>query len=410
MRSPLGNAQRFAVRDGAGRVRSTRRRGRLPGTLLGAGGLAAAATALAQSRYNLQPPASAVAQEIYDLHTTMLWICTVIFVAVFGTMFYAIWKHRKSVGHVPAQFHESTTVEIAWTLVPLVILIGMAIPATRVLLQIKDTSNPDITIKATGYQWKWGYDYLSGEGQGISLLSAMSTPRDQIDRYDGTGAPQGEHYLLEVDNAITVPVGKKVRILTTAEDVIHSWWLPAFGVKQDAIPGFVRDTWFRADREGVFRGQCAELCGKEHGFMPIVVNVVSAQQYTAWVGEQLKKTSSTAAEADKVWSKPDLLARGEKVYGSVCAACHQPTGQGIPNAFPPLEGSKVVLGPSAEQVKLVLAGRKGVFTPNSQMPSQAMLSDADIAAAITYTRNAWSNKDKAAADMVQPAEVKALRQ
>ncbi len=355
------------------------------------------------AKYLFQPPVTIIARDIYDLHTAMMWIITGIFVVVFGVMFYSIWKHRKSVGHKAANFHESTAVEIAWTIVPMIILVGMAFPATSVVLAYKDTSNPDLTIKATGYQWKWGYDYINGEGAGISMLSSMTTPREQIEG----DAPKGEFYLREVDNMLTVPVNKKVRILTTANDVIHSFWVPEFGVKQDAIPGFVRDTWFRAEKEGIYRGQCVELCGKDHGFMPIVVNVLSAEKYTAWVAEHQKAAVATADEAARQWTKEELLARGEKVYASVCAACHQPTGQGLANAFPALVGSKVVQGPASEQVKLVLNGRKGGFMPTSQMPAQAMLSDTDIAAAITYTRNAWSNH--ADEGLVQPSVVKAAR-
>jgi cytochrome c oxidase subunit 2 len=355
------------------------------------------------AKYIFQPPVTSVARDIFDLHTSMMWVITFIFVAVFGVMFYSIWKHRKSVGAKPAQFHESTTVEIAWTVVPVIILVAMAFPATRVVLEYKDTSNPDLTVKATGYQWKWGYDYIKGEGEGISMLSTLTTPRDQIEG----DAPKGEHYLREVDNMLTVPVGKKVRILTTANDVIHSFWVPEFGVKQDAIPGFVRDTWFRAEKEGIYRGQCVELCGKDHGFMPIVVNVLSAEKYTAWVASQKASAAGSAEEAAHDWTKAELMARGEKAYAAVCAACHQPTGQGLANAFPALVGSKVVAGPAIDQIKLVLAGRKGVFMPTSQMPSQAMLSDTDIAAAITYTRNAWGNH--ADESLVQPSAVKAAR-
>jgi cytochrome c oxidase subunit 2 len=318
-------------------------------------------------------------------------------------MFYLIFKHRKSVGHKAAQFHESTTVEIIWTVIPLIILVGMALPATKTVLSLKDTSNPDITIKATGYQWKWGYDYMKGEGEGISFLASLSTPQDQI----RNGATKSEHYLLEVDNALVVPVGKKIRILTTANDVIHAWWVPAFGVKQDAIPGFVRDTWFKADKEGTYRGQCAELCGKEHGFMPIVVNVVSAEKYTAWVGEQNKLMAAAADDPNKTWDVAELKTRGEKVFNGNCAACHQANGAGVPNAFPSLVNSKVVLGPKAEQIALVLHGRKGQFMPTSVMPSQSMLSDVDLAAAITYSRNAWGNQAKE--NIVLPAEVKAAR-
>ena len=369
------------------------------------GALAALFPAVASAAYqmNLQPPVTRIAGEIYELHTLMMIIIVIVFLLVFSVMFYSIFKHRKSVGAKAAQFHESTTVEIIWTVIPLVILVGMAWPATKTVLALKDTSNPDITIKATGYQWKWGYDYMKGEGEGISFLSALSTPQDQI----RNGAPKGENYLLEVDNAVVVPVGKKVRILTTANDVIHAWSVPAFGVKQDAIPGFVRDTWFKADKEGTYRGQCSELCGKEHGFMPIVVNVVSAEKYTAWVGEQKKLMAAAADDPNKTWDVAALKARGEKVYNANCAACHQANGAGIPNAFPSLVNSKVVMGARGEQIALVLNGRKGQFMATSVMPAQNTLSDTDIAAAITYSRNAWGNKAKE--DMVTPVEVKAAR-
>ncbi|MBL8443630.1 MAG: cytochrome c oxidase subunit II [Zoogloeaceae bacterium] len=264
----------------------------LSGRLAGSGlSLIVSGSALAQSRYNFQEPVTSVAEQLYDLHTLMLIICAVIFVAVFGVMFWSVFKHRKSRGAVAANFHESTTVEILWTIIPVFILVGMAWPATRTILYMKDTSSPDITIKATGYQWKWGYDYLQGEGEGIRFVSNLSTPREQI---EGSEA-KGEHYLLEVDNPVVVPVGKKVRILTTASDVIHSWWVPAFGVKQDAIPGFIRDTWFRADREGIYRGNCVELCGKDHGYMPIEVHVVSAEAYSQWVAKQVASKAALAA-------------------------------------------------------------------------------------------------------------------
>ena len=369
------------------------------------GALLALFPAIASAAYqmNLQPPVTRIAGEIYELHTLMMIIIVIVFLLVFSVMFYSIFKHRKSVGAKAAQFHESTTVEIIWTVIPLVILVGMAWPATKTVLALKDTSNPDITIKATGHQWKWGYDYIKGEGEGISFLSALSTPQDQI----RNGAPKGENYLLEVDNAVVVPVGKKVRILTTANDVIHAWSVPAFGVKQDAIPGFVRDTWFKADKEGTYRGQCSELCGKEHGFMPIVVNVVSAEKYTAWVGEQKKLLAAAADDPSKTWDVAELKTRGEKVFNGNCAACHQANGAGVPNAFPSLVNSKLVLGAKADQIALVLNGRKGQFTATSVMPPQNVLSDVDIAAAITYSRNAWGNKAKE--DMVLPAEVKAAR-
>ncbi|MGZ3237761.1 MAG: cytochrome c oxidase subunit II [Burkholderiaceae bacterium] len=357
---------------------------------------------------NLQPPVTQIAHEIYSLHTLMLIICLVIFIAVFGVMFYSIIKHRKSLGHKPATFHESTTVEIAWTVVPFIIVILMALPATKTVVAMKDTSNADITIKATGMQWKWGYDYLKGEGEGISFLSTLATPRTQV------GSPgvapseaRGDNYLLEVDNVVVVPVNKKIRVITTANDVIHSWTVPAFGVKQDAIPGFVRDTWFKAEKVGTYRGQCVELCGKEHAFMPIVVSVVSEDDYKKWVEGKKKEMAAKADDPSKVWTIDELKQRGEKVFASNCAVCHQANGKGVPGAFPALDGSKVVNGPKADQINVVLNGKKSGAFP-AEMPSwKAGLSDTDIAAVITYTRNSWSNK--AQENIVQPAEVLAAR-
>jgi len=351
---------------------------------------------------NLQKPVTQIAEQIYNIHNLMLVICLVIFVAVFGVMFYSILKHRKSVGHKAATFHESTTVEILWTIVPFIIVIVMALPATRTVVAMKDTSNADITIKATGMQWKWGYDYLKGEGEGISFLSTLSTPRTQV------GAPgveptekRGDNYLIEVDNEVVVPINKKVRIITTANDVIHSWTIPAFGIKQDAIPGYVRDTWFKAEKIGKYRGQCVELCGKEHAFMPIVVNVVSDEDYKKWVDAKKKEMAAKADDPSKVWTIDELKQRGEKVYASNCVACHQATGKGVPGAFPALDGSAVVNGPKDAQIHLVLNGKNA-------MPSwKSTLSDTEIAAVITYTRNNWSNK--AEQNIVQPAEVLAAR-
>jgi cytochrome c oxidase subunit II len=262
----------------------------------------AAAPYEAASKYNLQPPVSEIASQIYDLHTLILVICAVIFLLVFGAMFYAIINHRKSLGHQPAQFHENTTVEIIWTVVPFVILIAMAWPATKTIIAMKDTSSPDLTIKATGYQWKWGYDYLKGEGDlkevsdGIAFYSALATSYEER----VNAKPKEADYLLDVDNRLVVPVGKKVRILTTANDVLHAWWVPALGVKQDAIPGFIRDTWFKAEKVGVYRGQCAELCGKEHGFMPIVVEVKSVEDFKVWAADQQKKRTAAAPAAVSV--------------------------------------------------------------------------------------------------------------
>ena len=358
----------------------------------------AAEMALA-NQYNLQPPQSIIAREIYDLHSLIMWIIVGIFVVVFGFMTYAIVMHRKSIGHEASQFHEHVGVEIAWTIIPFIILVLMALPATKTIISMKDTSSPDITIKATGYQWKWGYDYLQ---EGISFYSTLSTPREQIENQ----APKGENYLVEVDNPVVVPVGKKVRVIITANDVIHAWWVPALGIKQDAIPGFVRDTWFKADNPGIYRGQCAALCGKDHGFMPIVVEAVSPEQYASWVAEQKKKMAAAAPDPGKQWTLDELKVQGEKIYAGNCVACHQPTGMGVPGTFPALSGSKIVTGPKDAQVAVVLNGvvKDGKPTPMAAFGKQ--LSDVEIAAVITYTRNNWANK---AGDMVTPAEVKAAR-
>ncbi len=254
----------------------------------GVAGLTVAGLALA-APWNLQPPVTKIASDIHSLHEYVMILVTLIFCGVFGAMFYSVYAHRKDKGYKAAQFHESTTVEVLWTVIPLAILVVIAWPATKVVIAQKDTSQADLTIKVTGYQWKWGYDYVKGEGEGIRFVSTLATPRDQIEGR----AEKGENYLLEVDNELVVPVNKKVRILTTAGDVIHAWWIPAFGAKQDAIPGFIRDIHFRAEKTGVFRGQCTELCGKDHGYMPIVVRVVSAEEYTKWVGEQKAKTAAT---------------------------------------------------------------------------------------------------------------------
>jgi len=312
-------------------------------------------------------------------------------------MFYALFKHRKSVGHQAAQFHENTLVEVVWTVIPFLILLFMAYPATKTVLAAHDTTAPDMTIKVTGYQWKWNYDYLD---DGFSFYSNLSTPLAQIEGRE----PKGDNYLLEVDNPLVVPVGAKVRVLVTANDVIHAWWVPAFGVKQDAIPGFVRDTWFRADKAGVYRGQCAELCGKEHGFMPIVVEVKSKEDYAAWRDEQKKKSAAAAENPDKVWELADLVSHGQQVFNANCAACHQATGTGNQAiGAPALVGDKVVLGPKDHQIDVVLNGQN-----NGKMPPwKGVLSDVDIASAITYTRNSWGNK--AQENVVQPSEVKTAR-
>lgn len=364
--------------------------------IAGLAALANAGAAHAVAWY-FQTPASDMARDIDQLHQYIMWLIIVIFVGVFGFMFWACYAHRKSRGHQAEQFHENTTVEILWTVIPAIILVIIAWPVTKTVIAQKDTSAPDLTIKATGYQWKWGYDYLNGEGEGISFMSTLATPREQIEG----GAPKGDDYLLEVDNEVVVPVGKKVRVLVTAADVIHAWWVPAFGAKQDAIPGFLRDIWFRVNKPGVYRGQCTELCGKEHAFMPIVVRAVPPEEYSKWVGERKQAMAKLADDPSKVWQPEELATRGEKVYAANCVACHQATGRGAPPAFPPLAGSKVVNGPEQAQIDVVLNGRPG--TAMAAFAKQ--LSDTDIAAVITYTRQAWGNK----ASDVQPAEVKARR-
>ena len=352
--------------------------------------------------WNLRPAGSKLAEDIHDLHEYVMLLCTVIFIGVFSFMFYSVYAHRKSQGHKAAQFHENTTIEILWTVIPALILIGIAWPTTRTVVAQKDTSNPDLTIKVTGYQWKWGYDYVKGEGEGISFISTLSTPREQIENK----AEKGPNYLLEVDNELIVPVGKKVRILTTAADVIHSWWVPAFGAKQDAMPGFIRDLWFRAREPGTFRSQCVELCGKEHGFMPIVVTVVSQDEYTKWVGDQMKLIAAKADDPTKQYTLDELKKRGEQVYAKNCVVCHQATGKGTPPAFPPLDGSKVVLGPKEGQIHTVLDGVVKNGAPTAMVAWSKQLNDTEIASVVTYTRNNWSNKT---GEVIQPAEVKALR-
>jgi cytochrome c oxidase subunit 2 len=359
----------------------------------------ATAPVLAAQQYNLVEPVTEIARQIYDLHTLMLVICLVIFVAVFGVMFYSIFAHRKSKGAKSASFHESTTVEIIWTIIPFLIVIGMALPATKTVVAMKDTANADVTIKATGYQWKWGYEYLKGTGEGIAFTSTLVTPRDQINNQ----ATKGENYLMEVDNVMVVPVNKKIRIVTTANDVIHAWMIPAFGVKQDAIPGFVRDTWFKAEKIGTYRGQCAELCGKDHAFMPIVVEVKSEEDYAKWVDGKKKEMAAKADDPTKVWVAADLVARGEKIYASNCAACHQASGKGIPGAFPALDGDAIVAGPKADQISILLNGQ------GAGMPAWKQLSDVEIASVITYTRAAWSNQGKGTDPVVQPADITAAR-
>lgn len=353
----------------------------------------------AVNQLDFAPAATKVAEEIHWMHGFLLVICSVIFVLVFGVMFYSIFKHRKSVGHQSQELPEPLWVELGWTIVPLFIVIGMALPATKVVVAQKDTTNADITIKTTGMQWKWGYDYLKGEGEGISFISTLDHSH-RVMSDSGKPTPT-EDYLLKVDNPMVVPVGKKVRMITTANDVIHSWMIPAFGVKQDAIPGFVRDAWFRAEKTGDFYGQCVELCGKEHAYMPIHVKVVTAEEYTAWVQAQKKAMAAKADDPNKVWELADLVKRGASVYAANCAACHQANGKGA-GPIKPLDGSAVVLDADQNKtISVLLNGQAG-----GAMPAWKQLSDTEIAAVITYAKNSWSNKTEKA---VQPSAVVAAR-
>lgn len=349
---------------------------------------------------NLPTGVTKIAAEQYFLHNAMMILCTVIFIAVFAVMFYSIWKHRKSVGHKAANFHESVVVEVIWTIVPFVIVILMALPATKVLVAQKDTTNADLTIKTTGYQWKWGYDYIKGEGEGLAFISTLDSSHRALSD-SGAKGDVPDDYLFKVDNPMVVPVDTKVRIITTANDVIHAFAVPQLGLKQDAIPGFVRDTWFRAEKVGDYYGQCQELCGKEHAYMPIHVKVVSAGDYTAWVDAKRKEAAAKQDDPNKVWTLPELLARGEKVYAANCAACHQANGKGA-GPIKPLDGSALVVDADHnKQIHIVLNG-----AGNGAMPAWKQLSDTDIAAVVSFTKNSWSNKT---GQLVQPAEVLAQR-
>ena len=352
----------------------------------------------AVNQLDLHPPVTQIAADQMALHDYMMILCTVIFVLVFGVMFYSIFKHRRSKGAKAANFHESIKVEIAWTVVPFIIVIFMALPATKTVVAMKDTSSADLTIKATGIQWKWGYDYLKGEGEGIAFLSTLDTAHRQM---SNSGKPSGDDYLLKVDNPLVVPVDQKIRIILTASDVIHAFMVPSFGIKQDAIPGFVRDTWFRATKTGDYYGQCAELCGKEHAYMPIHVKVLSKADYSTWVDAQKKRMAASADDPNKTWAVEELVARGEKVYAANCSVCHQPTGKGL-GPFKPLDGSALVLdADKGKQIAVLLNGLK-----DGAMPAWKQLSDTELAAVITYTKNSWSNKTGLA---VQPADVLAAR-
>jgi cytochrome c oxidase subunit 2 len=352
------------------------------------------APAMAAYDLNLPPPVSPIGEEILNLHNLIMLICLIIFVVVFSFMFYSIYAHRKSKGHKPAQFSHSTKLEIVWSVIPFLILVGMAIPSTATLIRMEDTSKADLTVKITGYQWKWRYEYM---GHDVVFNSNMSTPRDQIENR----SEKGENYLLEVDRPLVLPTDTKIRFLITADDVIHSWWVPELAVKKDAIPGFINEFWTLIQKPGIYRGQCTELCGKDHGFMPVVVDARSPEEFQAWLASNRKDMAAETQAAMAEWSMDDLMSKGKEVYAA-CAACHGPKGEGVPNVFPPIAGSTVATGPVDQHLELVMNGKAGT----AMQAFKGQLSDTEIAAVVTYQRNAFGNST---GDAVQPADVKALR-
>jgi len=353
--------------------------------------------AFAEYGLNLSPGVTVTSQEQYNLHSTILWIILGIAIVVYGVIIYSIIHHRKSKGHKAAEFHESVSVEIIWTILPFVILIAIAVPATGTLIRMHDTSTPDMTVKITGYQWKWKYDYIEDN---ISFFSNLSTPPEQYKNKE----PKGKNYLLEVDEPLVLPINKKIRLLITANDVLHAWWVPQLGVKQDAIPGYINESWAKIDKPGTYRGQCAELCGAMHGFMPIVVVAVTEAEYADWVKRREHSAISARLTANKKWTKKELIAKGETVYKKNCAGCHQVNGKGVHGAFPALKGNPILTtGDISEHIDIVLHG-----TPGTAMQAFGrQLSDVDIAAVITYKRNAWGNQSKQS--MVQPSQIKSAR-
>jgi cytochrome c oxidase subunit 2 len=374
--------------------------------VVGATGLSAG-SAFADYALNMREGVTVTSQANYEIHMIIFWVCVAIGVVVFGAMIYSMIAHRKSKGAVAAQFHESTLMEIVWTVIPIVILISMAIPATKTLLAMEDTSNAEMTIKVTGVQWKWKYDYVDGAAEGVSIISSLHPDLNEArllksgHTTESLRAKFGDNYLLDVDNPLVIPTGQKIRFLLTAADVIHNWWVPDLGWKKDAIPGFVNEAWTKVDKPGVYRGQCAELCGKDHGFMPIVVVAKDPADYAKWVESQKGAAADAAAAADRVWMKEELMAKGEKVYNTNCAACHQANGAGLPGAFPAIAGSPVANGAAAAHVDTVMNGRAGT----AMAAYKSILNDVDMAAVLTFQRNSWGNSGS----VIQPADIKAVR-
>ena len=368
--------------------------------LIGGALWTASGTALAEWELNLTEGVTEISREVFDMHMMVMWICFWIGVVVFGAMAISIVKHRKSKGAVPATFHESTAAEITWTIIPFVILISMAFPAAKMLIKMEDTSDSEVTIKVTGHQWKWEYEYLDSGVRFISSLHSDSREAAALD--SGIDPATVDNYLLEVDNPVVLPTGKKVRFLLTSSDVIHAWWIPEFAIKKDAIPGFINEMWTIVDEEGTYRGQCAELCGREHGFMPIVVEAKSEADYDEWITAQLAAAEAAASSADREWAMDELMERGEKVYGTYCVACHQSNGEGIAGVFPALKGSPMALEDIDGHIDIILNGKPGT----AMQAFAAQLNDADLAAVTTYERNAWGNDT---GDIIQPSTVKSLR-
>ncbi len=348
---------------------------------------------------NLTEGVTPVSHEVYDLHMIILWIVTVIGILVFGVMAWSIFHHRKSKGAVPAQFHHSTAAEIAWTIIPILILIVIAVPATKTLIYMEQTGDAEMTLKVTGYQWKWKYDYIEEDLSFFSVLAKDSNEARQLN--SGIDPASVDNYLLEVDKPLVLPVKTKIRILTTANDVIHSWWVPDLGWKRDAIPGFINDNWTYIEEPGTYRGQCAELCGKDHGYMPIVLKAVSKEDYRTWIAETKQAQIDALANSDREWALDELMTKGEEVYNGVCAACHMANGQGL-GAFPALAGSPVATGSLSEHLDMVINGKAGTM----MAAFGGQLSDAELAAVITYERNSWGNDT---GDIVQPSDIKAAR-
>jgi cytochrome c oxidase subunit 2 len=367
-------------------------KGKQHGWLVALSLLFGAGNAHADWTVNMREGVTEMSRQIYDLHMVIFWVCVVIGVLVFGVMLVSMLTHRKSIGAKPASFHDNTTIEIAWTVIPVIILVVMAIPATTTLNAMYDIGDSDIDIEVRGFQWKWQYTYINDDpAKEVKFMSALLTPSEEINNLTA----KREHYLLDVDNELVIPINKRIRFLITSQDVIHAWWVPDFAVKKDAVPGYIHEAWTNVQVPGVYRGQCAELCGKDHGFMPIVVRAVEQAEYEAWLLEKQQEAADVFAIVGKEWTMDELMAEGESVYTRNCATCHQANGQGIPPAFPSLVGQGLAVGPIQAHIDIILNGQAGT----AMQAFGAQLNAAQIAAVVTYERNAWGNN---IGDLVQP--------